>query len=212
MKSAVLRGPLPHRPLTPLKLILLTWLHSSTPYSLSSHKYPFTLLPTYQALHYKELEFQTSPLTAVEALIHINNQLRQPEAAVWGRVWVGSGVGVTFLFRFICLFLFLPTPAPTLLSLHTLAQQVGILTYAQKHLHMELKEGWYEKLCRWDDALEAYTKRWVVGDLFQVWGSSPGLVTYTKKCGGLKCGIVEVIVEVTVELTCGHGPDSMCCH
>ncbi len=36
---------------------------------------------------------------------------------------------------------------------------MGILTYAQKHLHMELKEGWYEKLCRWDDALEAYTKR-----------------------------------------------------
>ena len=54
----------------------------------------------------QELEFQTSPSTAVEALIHINNQLRQPEAAV------------------------------------------GILTYAQKHLNMELKEGWYEKLCR----------------------------------------------------------------
>ncbi|GAX78992.1 hypothetical protein CEUSTIGMA_g6432.t1 [Chlamydomonas eustigma] len=70
-----------------------------------------------KALHYKELEFQTSPLSAVEALIHINNQLRQPEAAV------------------------------------------GILTYAQKHLNMDLKEGWYEKLCRWDDALDAYTKR-----------------------------------------------------
>lgn len=60
------------------------------------------------------MEFQSSPQTAVEALIHINNQLRQPEAAV------------------------------------------GILTYAQKHLHMDLKEGWYEKLCRWDEALEAY--------------------------------------------------------
>ena len=31
-----------------------------------------------KALHYKELEFQTSPQTAVEALISINNQLRQP--------------------------------------------------------------------------------------------------------------------------------------
>ena len=34
-----------------------------------------------KALHYKELEFQTSPHTAVEALISINNQLRQPDAA-----------------------------------------------------------------------------------------------------------------------------------
>jgi FKBP12-rapamycin complex-associated protein len=46
------------------------------------------------------MEFVTSPPTAIEALIHINNQLRQPEAAV------------------------------------------GVLTYAQKHLHMELKESW----------------------------------------------------------------------
>jgi FKBP12-rapamycin complex-associated protein len=53
----------------------------------------------------------------VEALIHINNQLRQPEAAV------------------------------------------GVLVYAQKHLHMELKESWYEKLCRWDDALSAYERK-----------------------------------------------------
>ncbi|GBF92738.1 hypothetical protein Rsub_05107 [Raphidocelis subcapitata] len=70
-----------------------------------------------KALHYKEMEFQTSPATAIEALIHINNQLRQPEAAV------------------------------------------GVLTYAQKHLAMELKEGWYEKLCRWDEALDAYQRR-----------------------------------------------------
>ncbi|MEW5302322.1 MAG: hypothetical protein WDW36_005122 [Sanguina aurantia] len=70
-----------------------------------------------KALHYKELEFQTSPLTATEALIHINNQLRQPEAAV------------------------------------------GVLTFAQKNLNMELKESWYEKLCRWDEALEAYERR-----------------------------------------------------
>jgi FKBP12-rapamycin complex-associated protein len=53
------------------------------------------------------MEFCTSPQTAIEALIHINNQLRQPEAAV------------------------------------------GVLTYAQKHLAMDLKESWYEKLCRW---------------------------------------------------------------
>jgi hypothetical protein len=35
-----------------------------------------------KALHYKELEFQSSPHSAVEALISINNQLRQPDAAV----------------------------------------------------------------------------------------------------------------------------------
>ncbi len=30
---------------------------------------------------------------------------------------------------------------------------------AQKHLHMELKESWYEKLQRWDEALGAYEAR-----------------------------------------------------
>lgn len=34
-----------------------------------------------QALHYKELEYQGSPLTAAESLIHICNQLRLPDAA-----------------------------------------------------------------------------------------------------------------------------------
>ncbi|ETV93394.1 hypothetical protein, variant 2 [Aphanomyces invadans] len=35
-----------------------------------------------KALHYKELEFHTSPSTCIEALISINNQVGQPEAAV----------------------------------------------------------------------------------------------------------------------------------
>ena len=35
-----------------------------------------------KALHYKEVEFAQTPETAVEALISINNQLRQPEAAI----------------------------------------------------------------------------------------------------------------------------------
>ena len=35
-----------------------------------------------KALHYKELEYETSADTAVEALNSINNQLRQPEAAI----------------------------------------------------------------------------------------------------------------------------------
>ncbi|XP_042517087.1 serine/threonine-protein kinase TOR isoform X2 [Macadamia integrifolia] len=76
-----------------------------------------------KALHYKEMEFEgarskkmdANPVAVVEALIHINNQLHQHEAAV------------------------------------------GILTYAQQHLGVQLKESWYEKLQRWDDALKAYT-------------------------------------------------------
>ncbi|KAG1342788.1 serine/threonine-protein kinase TOR [Cocos nucifera] len=76
-----------------------------------------------KALHYKEMEFEAArskqmganPVTVVESLIHINNQLHQHEAAV------------------------------------------GILTYAQQHLDVQLKESWYEKLQRWDDALKAYT-------------------------------------------------------
>ncbi|KAL1534483.1 non-specific serine/threonine protein kinase [Salvia divinorum] len=76
-----------------------------------------------KALHYKEMEFEGAcsnrmdgnPVAVVEALIHINNQLHQHEAAV------------------------------------------GILTYAQQNLGVQLKESWYEKLQRWDEALKAYT-------------------------------------------------------
>lgn len=78
-----------------------------------------------KALHYKEMEFEgarskkmdANPVAVVEALIHINNQLHQHEAAV------------------------------------------GILTYAQQHLGVQLKESWYEKLQRWEDALKAYTAK-----------------------------------------------------
>ncbi|KAF3971928.1 hypothetical protein CMV_004520 [Castanea mollissima] len=78
-----------------------------------------------KALHYKEMEFEgalskkmdANPVAVVEALIHINNQLHQHEAAV------------------------------------------GILTYAQQNLDVQLKESWYEKLQRWDDALRAYTAK-----------------------------------------------------
>jgi hypothetical protein len=34
-----------------------------------------------QALHYKELEYQSNALQAAESLIHICNQLRLPDAA-----------------------------------------------------------------------------------------------------------------------------------
>ena len=71
-----------------------------------------------KALHYKELEFEEekSP-SVVEALIVINNQLQQTDAAV------------------------------------------GILRNAQKYRDFELKETWFERLGRWDEALDAYSQR-----------------------------------------------------
>lgn len=71
-----------------------------------------------KALHYKELEFEEEKTpSTVEALISINNQLQQSDAAV------------------------------------------GILRNAQKYRDFELKETWFEKLERWDEALQAYQRR-----------------------------------------------------
>lgn len=71
-----------------------------------------------KALHYKELEFEEEKTpSTVEALISINNQLQQSDAAV------------------------------------------GILRNAQKYRDFELKETWFEKLQRWDEALAAYRRR-----------------------------------------------------
>ena len=71
-----------------------------------------------KALHYKELEFnaEQNP-SAVEALISINNQLQQYDAAF------------------------------------------GILRKAQNYNDVELKETWFEKLFRWEEALQSYQKR-----------------------------------------------------
>ncbi|KAK5278839.1 phosphatidylinositol kinase-related protein kinase tor1, partial [Exophiala xenobiotica] len=71
-----------------------------------------------KALHYKELEFeQDQNSQSVEALISINNQLQQSDAAI------------------------------------------GILRRAQVFGEVELKEAWFEKLQRWEEALAAYQKR-----------------------------------------------------
>jgi len=70
-----------------------------------------------KALHYKEMEFVSSPCTAIHSLISVNDHLGQTEAAN------------------------------------------GLLVYAQKTLKLELKESVYEKLNRWDEALEAYGAR-----------------------------------------------------
>lgn len=72
-----------------------------------------------KALHYKELEFlQDQSSGAVEALIVINNQLQQSDAAI------------------------------------------GILRRAQLYKDgITLRETWFEKLERWDEALAFYNKR-----------------------------------------------------
>lgn len=71
-----------------------------------------------KALHYKELEFEQDQNShSVEALISINNQLQQSDAAI------------------------------------------GILRRAQLFGEVELKEAWFEKLQRWEEALAAYQKR-----------------------------------------------------
>jgi len=72
-----------------------------------------------KALHYKELEFlQDQSSGAVEALIVINNQLQQSDAAI------------------------------------------GILHKAKLYKDsIQLRESWFEKLERWEDALNFYNKR-----------------------------------------------------
>ncbi|TPX35002.1 hypothetical protein SmJEL517_g02512 [Synchytrium microbalum] len=58
-----------------------------------------------------------------------------------------------------------PTPGTieNLISINNQLQQpdsaVGILTYAQQNHEVELKESWYEKLQRWEDALAAYERK-----------------------------------------------------
>jgi hypothetical protein len=52
---------------------------------------------------------------------------------------------------------------------------VGILEYAQQYHAIELKESWYEKLQRWEDALEAYERRQLEDPT-----SIPGIVPFRK--------------------------------
>lgn len=71
-----------------------------------------------KALHYKEIEFNTEQHAgSVEALISINNQLQQTDAAF------------------------------------------GILRKAQAYNDVDLRESWFEKLGKWEEALVAYRKR-----------------------------------------------------
>lgn len=49
-------------------------------------------------------------------------------------------------------------------QLHQTDAAIGILKHAQQHHDLQLKETWYEKLQRWDDALNAYNKREAAGE------------------------------------------------
>lgn len=49
-------------------------------------------------------------------------------------------------------------------QLHQTDAAIGILKHAQQHHDLQLKETWYEKLQRWEDALNAYNQREAAGD------------------------------------------------
>lgn len=49
-------------------------------------------------------------------------------------------------------------------QLHQTDAAIGILKHAQQHHDLQLKETWYEKLQRWDDALAAYSQRELSGE------------------------------------------------
>lgn len=49
-------------------------------------------------------------------------------------------------------------------QLHQTDAAIGILKHAQQHHDLQLKETWYEKLQRWEDALKAYNQREDAGE------------------------------------------------
>ena len=113
-----------------------------------------------KALHYKELEYASSADTAVEALISINNQLRQPEAAI-GILTLAQtqlhmelkvqSLSVIALFDSMTWFAGRPhMPRPLCQLQRVLGECNSII----------LQESWYEKLNRWDEALEAYERKY----------------------------------------------------
>lgn len=49
-------------------------------------------------------------------------------------------------------------------QLHQTDSAIGILKHAQQHNELQLKETWYEKLQRWEDALAAYNEKEAAGE------------------------------------------------
>ena len=111
-----------------------------------------------KALHYKELEYASSADTAVEALISINNQLRQPEAAI-GILTLAQ----TQLHMELKVHLHMSCGTECYSSNARpgcCASQQGIGSSVGGQKEAGSQESWYEKLNRWDEALEAYERKY----------------------------------------------------
>ncbi|KAG5625283.1 hypothetical protein H5410_010501 [Solanum commersonii] len=123
-----------------------------------------------------------NPVAVVEALIQINNQLHQHEATVGILTYAQQHLGVQLKKSRQSLWNMMRDPpsyrypsagrfanpvavVEALIHINNPSHQhesaVGILTYAQQCLGVQLKESWrrYEKLQCWDDALKAYTAK-----------------------------------------------------
>lgn len=96
-----------------------------------------------KALHYKELEFHTSPKSCIEDLISINNQLEQPEAAI--------GV-LTFAQQ-------QQSSDVSLLGGSAQSLAASVLGGSAATGTIQVEESWFEKLGRWDEALQSYQDR-----------------------------------------------------
>ena len=142
-----------------------------------------------KALHYKELEFHTSPMGCIEALISINNHLDQPEAAVGILLYAqqqarGQGIlGFREAHVSAANSVFATggpatdaSTVPSVVSELAGANQNSTASHpagssfapassssssaaAPSPPVLEVQEGWYEKLGRWDDALDAYERK-----------------------------------------------------
>ena len=112
-----------------------------------------------KALHYKEVEFHTSPETCIEELISINNQLEQPEAAMGILKYARQhGVGVSGGHSVSG-----GRASSMSMSASAISKAMGDSSgsggasgLASGGAMITVHPEWYEKLGRWDDALAAY--------------------------------------------------------
>lgn len=86
-------------------------------------------------------KMEGNPVAAVEALIHINNQLHQHEVCCFHSFKLGY---ITCLWEFvdICYHAQFQYPFKFIFYHFFLQAAVGILTYSQQHLDVQLKESW----------------------------------------------------------------------
>ena len=69
---------------------------------------------------------------------------------------------------------------------------MGVLVYAQAHLRLEIKEGWYEKLGQWENALDAHRRKAAAAEsaardaALEATASSAEIADARRKAGGDK--------------------------